>query len=300
MSINFLYLRAFHAVATERSFTRAAQILHVSQSTLSAQVKALETRCGVRLLDRGQQVLPTQIGHEILQRCREVFRLQDEIESLVDHGRALDAGRLKIGADGPRHVMPVISHFIGLYPHVAVSLATGNARKVLRDLLNHETDVAIVAMAKARHSRLFMRPFSTYPLLAFVSRDHPWAGRRSVSLRDFDDERLIVREPTSMTRQMLLRALARAKARPAALIEIDNREASREAIALGIGVGVMSATEFPGYDDRTVPLPIKASELSITEYVACLHERSNIRAVREFFHIASQYEGLSGTRDRRS
>jgi DNA-binding transcriptional LysR family regulator len=95
-----------------------------------------------------------------------------------------------------------------------------------------------------------------------------------------------------MTRQLLLRALARARARPAALIEIDNREASREAVALGMGVGVMSATEFPDSDARTVPLAIDASELRITEYVACLQERRNMRAVGEFFRIAAEFADM--------
>jgi DNA-binding transcriptional LysR family regulator len=92
-----------------------------------------------------------------------------------------------------------------------------------------------------------------------------------------------------MTRQILLRALARAKARPAALIELDNREASREAVALGVGVGVMSATEFPDADHRTAPVAIDAPELRISEYVACLQERRNLRAVREFFRIAAEF-----------
>src|SRR5690606_14615725 len=131
------------------------------------------------------------------------------------------------------HVMPVLDAFMRLHPDVAVSLTTGNAKKVLADLLNYETDVAIVASPKARETKLHMIPYRTYPLVAFVSRDHALSGRKTMKLMDFDGQRLIIREPSSLTRQMLLRALAKAKARPAALIEIDNREASREAVALG-------------------------------------------------------------------
>lgn len=289
MALNFIYLRAFHAVATERSFTRAAQMLRVSQSTLSAQVKALEDRCGVRLLDRGHKVLPTPAGLRILSLTREIFRIEDEIEALAEGVRHLEDGKLSIGADGPRHIMPVLEDFSRLHPNVAISLTTGNAAKVLQDLLNYETDVAIIALPKATHSRLYTIPFRTYPLLAFVSRSHAWARKKTVTMSDFHGERLVVREPSSMTRQKLMRALAQAKARPAALVEIDNREAAREAVARGMGVGVMSATEFPSEDDRTVPVAIHDNMLRLSEYIACLPKKKKLRAVREFFTIAQEF-----------
>ena len=151
LHMNFLYLRAFHSVATEHSFTRAAQVLHVSQSTLSWQVKALENIYGLRLLDRrGRHVVPTEIGQSVLELSRELFRIQDVIESVLGQNQMLQSGRLKVGADGPRHVIPVLREFMRLHPNVGVSLTSGNARKVLSDLLNYEIDVAIVALSKAR------------------------------------------------------------------------------------------------------------------------------------------------------
>lgn len=294
MALNYLYLRAFHAVATERSFTRAAQVLRVSQSTLSAQVKALEEWSGLRLLDRGTEVIPTAAGEDVLQLSREIFRLQDEIETLFHRTRMLESGRLKVGADGPRHIMPIMSEFINLHPNVAVSLTTGNAKRVLGDLLNYDTDVAIVAMAKPRHVGLYMVPFRTYQLVAFVSRSHPWAGRKSVRIEDFAGERIILREPGSMIRQMLLSALTQAKVQPAGIIEINDREASREAVAFGLGIGIMSVIEFPTQDDRTVPITIDDKDLTITEYIACLEKKRKHRTVAEFIRIADARRQPSG------
>jgi LysR family transcriptional regulator, low CO2-responsive transcriptional regulator len=287
--MNFTHLRAFHAVASEGSFTRAAQVLNVSQPTLSSQVKTIEEAYGVRLLDRrSRKVVPSELGGEVLELCREVFRLQDELESLLEQSRQLQAGSLKVGADGPRHIMPMVDAFMRLHPKVTLSLTTGNAKKTLENLLNYATDVAIVALPKRQDARLYTVPFCTYPQVAFVSRLHPWASRKRIALEDFQGERLIIREPTSMTRQILMRALADARVQPAAVIEIDNREAIREAVALGIGVGVMSSTEFPSPDTRCVALSIDAAGMEITEYVACLENRRNLRAVREFFRVAEE------------
>jgi aminoethylphosphonate catabolism LysR family transcriptional regulator len=289
--LNFTHLRAFHAVASEGSFTRAAQILNVSQPTLSSQVKAIEEAYGLRLLDRRhRKIVPSETGRHVLEICREIFRLQDELEAVLDQNQKLQAGNLKVGADGPRHIMRVIDAFMRLHPKVAVSLTTGNAKATLDNLLAYETDVAIVALAKRHDARLHLVPFCTYPLVAFVARDHPWAVRERIALADFGRERLIIREPASMTRQILMRALAVARVRPAELIEIDNREASREAVALGMGVGVMSSTEFPSPDSRCIALAIGGHDLEITEYIACLEHRRNLRAVQEFFRIAGEHK----------
>ena len=126
-----------------------------------------------------------------------------------------------------------------------------------------------------------------------VSRTHPWASRTSVSLKEFDGERVIVREASSLTRQMLMRALRGARSRPASLVEIDNREASREAVARGIGIGVMSAIEFPSADKRCVALHIENGGLELTEYVACLEQRRNVAIVREFFRVAGEYGNVA-------
>lgn len=288
--MNFMHLRAFHMVANERSFTRAAQILGVSQPTLSAQVKSLEHAYGVRLLDRRKdEVVPNHIGKEVLAVTREIFTLEDAVETLLVQNRELQSGRLKVGADAPRHVVPVLDGLMRLHPGLVVTLSTGNARRVLGALLDSETDVAIVAMPKARHARLYMVPFCSYSLVAFVARTHPWAGRKSISLKEFDGQRVIVREASSMTRQMLMRALRVARSRPASLVEIDNREASREAVARGIGIGVMSAIEFPSADRRCVALRIEDGGLQLTEYVACLEQRRNVATVREFFRVAGEH-----------
>ena len=68
-------LRAFHAVATERSFTKAARLLRVSQPAVTFQVKALEESCGAVLLDRrGREVVPTELGEELFETTRRIFR----------------------------------------------------------------------------------------------------------------------------------------------------------------------------------------------------------------------------------
>ena len=95
-------------------------------------------------------------------------------------------------------------------------------------------------------------------------------------------------------RQMLLSALSPAKVQPAGIIEINDREASREAVAFGLGVGIMSVIEFPTQDDRTVPITIDDKDLTITEYIACLEKKRKHGTVAEFIRIANGRRQSSG------
>ncbi|HEX3063922.1 MAG TPA: LysR family transcriptional regulator, partial [Dongiaceae bacterium] len=88
--MNHSQLRAFHAVASEGSFTKAANTLHVTQPTLSGQVKALEEIYGVKLFDRrGRRVAPTALGQELLVLTRRLFSLEAETEHLLSAAQGL-------------------------------------------------------------------------------------------------------------------------------------------------------------------------------------------------------------------
>jgi len=288
--MNHIYLRAYYAVASEGSFTRAANVLNVTQSTLSSQVKALEETYDVRLLDRrGRSVVPTDVGEELMRHCRDLFDRQEQIDVLLDKSRKLHAGRLKIGADGPKHVLPVLKRFMDLHPNINVTLTTGNAKGVTQRLLNYESDVAIVATENTPNAQLFTERLTRYSLVAYVPKSHKLAGQKTMELKDFADELLIIREPTSLTRRLLLKSLKRDKIEPRNMIEMDSREASREAVASGMGISVMSEVEFPKGDDRIIALQINDPTLRIEEHVACLKSRKNTKSIKEFFRVARDF-----------
>ena len=97
--MNFLQLRAFHGVASVGSFTGAAERLHVTQPTLSGQVKDLEQGFGIKLFERrGRGVVTTELGGRLLAITRQIFSLEAEAEQLLAGARALARGRLPASA----------------------------------------------------------------------------------------------------------------------------------------------------------------------------------------------------------
>lgn len=285
--MNHAQIRAFHAVARELSFTRAARVLNVSQPTLSAQVKALEAGYGVRLFDRrGRRIAMTELGDALLDISHRMFALEEEADDLLAGARALTRGHLKVGADGPHHVIPLMAAFRRRHPGIRLSLAMGNADRVLEDLADYRTDIAVVGRAP-RDGRFHVLPFGSAPLAVFVAVGHPWAKRASVRLADLAGQPMVLREPGSLTRQVLLRALERAGIDIDPVMEIDSREAVAEAVAGGLGIGVVSLGEFGG-DTRVRAIPIEGNPVEMAEHVVCLDDRRRLRIVRSFLALARE------------
>ena len=282
--MNAAQLRAFHAVASAGGFTRAAARLGVTQPTLSGQVKAREESYGVALIERrGRQLVLTEIGAALLDLTRRIFGLTEEAEQLLSAARGLERGHLRLGADAPYHVLPALGDFTRRYPKLRLSLTVGNSETLIRDLFDHRIDVAVVANL-APDARLHAVPVRRDRLVLFVPKRHPWARRKQVTPDQLAGERLVLREPGSSTRRVFETAMARAGIALEEVIEINSREAVREAVAAGLGVGVVSESEF-GNDPRLVKVALAEADLGATEYVACLAERRELRLIRAFLEI---------------
>lgn len=287
--MNSAQLRAFHAVATQGSFTTAARALNVTQPTLSSQVKALEDSYGIRLFDRvGRGVVLTELGARLHRVTQRLYNLEEEAEEILSAARELDTGSIRVGSDGPHHVIPIVAEFNRRFPNLALSLDMGNADRVLRDLRESRIDVAVLAQAAA-DPRLYVLPFRSSRLVLFVPRSHRWAKRKTVSIGDISDERMVLREAQSTTRKIFENALKKAGVQPRSIMQIESREAVREAVAAGLGVGVVAESEFDA-DRRLKTLPFDDAELEITEYIVCLEDRRRLRIVQAFLELA---EGMA-------
>lgn len=290
--MNSAHLRAFHAVAREGSFTTAARALRVTQPTVSSQVSALEQAYGVQLFDRrGRRIVPTEVGRALFAITQRLFSLEEEAEEMLAAARELHSGQIKVGADGPHHVIPILAAFNRRHPGLDVSLSMGNADKILHDLRNYRIDVAVLAKVDD-DPRLFAIPYRRSRLVLFVPRTHPWAKRSSIRLTEVAEQRMILREAASVTRQIFQTALADAGVQPQAVMQIESREAVREAVAAGLGIGVVSEAEFDR-DRRVAALRVRDARLEITEHVVCLQERRRLRIVRAFLDVVGQVAKIS-------
>ena len=191
----------------------------------------------------------------------------------------------------------MLAAFNACHPGLYVSVTVGNSRDTLRDLLDYRTDVAVLAHVDP-DPRLVAIPYRRHRVIAFCPIDHPFAQRRSIRARDMEGQRLIVREAGSTTRRAFDQAMRDANVRPRVVMEIGSRESIREAVAKGIGMGVVSEAEFIP-DPRIRPLPITDAEIYTYAHVVHLKERQKARLVHAFLQVLTGLLPVSSPSSRR-
>ncbi len=277
-------LRSFHTVATHGGFTAAANVLNIGQPTISSQVKALEERYRVELFHRrGRRVELTETGRRLLELTQRIASLESEAVDLLNAVGGLRSGHLRVSAVGPYHVTEMLSAFREQYPGVEFSVRISNSREALRQLMDYKADVAVLAHTED-DPRIHAVPYSRHPVIAFVNSDHPWAGRTSVSIHEFAEQHVILREVGSTTRLAFEAGLASAGARMGSFTEIGSREAIWLAVERGMGVGIVSEFELIPHP-RLHPLPFRDAEIYTYAHVVCLAERRQGPLVRAFFGV---------------
>ncbi len=282
--MNLTQIRAFHLVAQAGSFSLAARSQGVSQPTLSAQVKALEATYGVALFDRrGRGVQMTSTGQSLYAVTTRLFAAEDEAGAILAGSRALTRGHLRVSADGPYHVMRLLAELKRRHAGITFSVKIDNSANVLSHVLDHAADIAVTAKITS-DPRIHSIKLREDRIVLFMRKDHPWAKRRRVRLTDLAGRDIVVRERGSITREAFETRLVEAGIVPSSLIEVQTREAVREAVGAGFGLGVVFDSEFRA-DDRFHSLEIGDCDLAVGEYVACLQERRQLALVRAFLQV---------------
>ncbi|RWO87633.1 LysR substrate-binding domain-containing protein [Mesorhizobium sp.] len=283
--MRYVQLRAFHQVAICGGFSRAAEALFLTQPAISDQVRKLEEEYDVLLFNRNKkQVTLTHSGQKLLEITHRMFDTEQQALELLTESRALRSGTLRIVADAAHHLLHILGSFRARYPGVQVSVRAGNTETVISSLYSYDADIGVLGEVSTGRDFEVLKLNST-PIIAFASVDHPLAAKKSLTLKQLAQESLVMRERGSKTRQKLedLAAASKIELRPA--IEAEGREAVREIVASGAGIGFVSAAEF-GQDSRLVPITIDAPETLMDEALICLRERSGGKLVRAFLDMA--------------
>ncbi len=279
-------LRAFHQVALTGGFTRAAEALHLTQPAISDQVRTLEQDYDLLLFERSRrQVRLTPQGEALFEITKALFDAEARAHDFLTEARGAHAGTLRIVADAAHHVTGILSRYRARHPGVTITVATGNTDQVLAALYAYEADIGVTGELP-QAADLDIVPLGTGPIVAFAAAGSPFAAER-LTLAALAALPLVLREPGSRTRTALERAAAGAGIALAPAIEAEGREAVREIVASGAGVGFVSAAEF-GRDARLAPIDIADATITMDEALVCLARRRDTRIIRAFMALAAE------------
>jgi aminoethylphosphonate catabolism LysR family transcriptional regulator len=284
--MTYAQLKAFHAVATHGGFSRAAERLALTQPAISDHIRKLEEAHGVELIVRKRGgIALTDLGRRLYAVTERLFEAELEAGRLLARSRKLDEGSLTIGADAAAHILPILARFRERYPKVSVRLISGNSAQLLARLDAFEIDFAVVA-AKPPSAHYVAWLLREDLLAAFVAADHPLARRKSLSLAELVKWPVLLREHGSATRTALLDELARRGMSLGEALEVETREASREAVAQGLGVGIVSRGEFVS-DSRLRMIAFSDWTSAMSEWLVCLAARADLHLMKAVIDLSS-------------
>ena len=275
-------LKAFHAVAVHGGFSRGAERLGLTQPAVSDHVRKLEETYGVQLFNRSAQgVCLTEMGRKLFAVAERQFEAETQAMELLSRGRTLEEGQITIGADAAVHILPQLARFRLKHPRLAVRLVTGNSSSLLKRLEDFSIDIAVTAERPANPA-LLARQLRSDRLVAVVQRSSRLSKLRQIGFEQLVKLPLILREDGSMTRKLLLEEAARRDLRLHDTIEIESREAAREAAAQGLGIAIMSEGELAP-DGRLATLEVPDWATLMEEWMMCLKSRAGLHVIRSFF-----------------
>ena len=280
-------LRAFDATARTGSMSAAARLLGIRQPTVSAHIASLEQNFGVELFHRrGRGIELTGFGALLHEVTHRIYRGEEQATALLIGARNRYQGVLKIGAVGPYNVTPMITRFRASHPNVRVAVSMGDSRQVVARVLDLQDDLGVVLHAVA-DERVHCLPFRRQPLLVFAPAGHLLARRANLTLADLEGMEFVMREDGSRTRQIFEAGLAAAGVSIRCSVEMGSREAVREAVAQGLGLGVVARTAFAP-DPRLLALDIAGMDMHTHVHVICLRERCDAALISGFLQVVRE------------
>ncbi|MBI5025282.1 MAG: LysR family transcriptional regulator [Nitrospirae bacterium] len=239
-------LRVFCTVAETKSFSKASEIIHLTQPAVSLQIQALEELYGIKLFDRSSSAVSlTRPGEILYKYAKEILSLYSSAEKEISEITGLVKGSVTIGASSTigNYLLPgVIADFRKKYPKVKVHLFIGNTKRIVELLSSGNIDVGLVE-GDVNRQKIIVERLLLDELILIVPHTHPWAKHANISISELPKEAFIFREEGSGTRQVVEKYLAKYDILPQNLkisLILGSTEAIKGAVEDGMGVSIIS------------------------------------------------------------
>jgi DNA-binding transcriptional LysR family regulator len=239
-------LRIFEVAATCESFSRAAEVLDLSQPAVSMQMKQFEEEVGVRLFEKqSRHVVLTDAGRALLVHARDILARVRLAEDAMASLQGVFSGQLHLGVISPaNYFAPLLMQAFRLqYPEVRLKLSVGKRDELLAALEEGRLDVVIAGFPPA-HAAIEAETFARHPHCVVAPAGHRLAERREIEWDELRDEPFVYREPGSATRQFLEHLLQSQRLQVNVSTELQGNDTVKQAVMAGMGISFLSAHTF--------------------------------------------------------
>jgi len=290
-------LKIFVTVVEEQSFSKASDVIHLSQPTVSSHIKELEKHFQCRLLDRlGKKTEPTRAGWILFEHARKLLALKDSTESAMQEFLGCTRGPLIIGGSTipAGYILPaLLGLFTKAYPDISVHLVSGDTRQIIEDVKHGRVEMGVVG-ARSRDAAIDQETLLADEMKLIVPSDHPWADRSAVDAGELVEAPFIAREAGSGTWQSICRAMTEAGLNPEQLnvkVTMGSSVSVIQGILSRMGVSILSTTAVA--DDlskgRLAALSVNGLTLNRFFYLTLARNRTLSPVCRKFIAFARRH-----------
>jgi len=289
-------LRILKAVAAEKSFTRAAEILFVSQPSLSKQIKILENRLGIILLNRENNTISLTEGGEVfLQYSERILALCEESCRALNDVKNGDRGHLTVGASQTigTYLMPrVLALFAQNYPQINLKVHVDSTRMIAKNVANREIDIAVVGgdIPENLKKNLEIENFVEDELILIVPKSHPFTFKKQNKIKKDDLYHLnfITLNSTSTIHKFIDNILIQNNIETKQfniVMQLNSIEGIKTAVSLGLGAAFVSSSAIEKEIQLNTVEIITIENIKINRTLSVITNRGCYRSkALDFFH----------------
>jgi DNA-binding transcriptional LysR family regulator len=296
-------LHTFGVAARTLSFTQTAATLGYAQSSVTAQMKALEESLGVPLFDRiGNRLQLTGPGVRLVAYADRLLTLAEEAKASVRSDEARGALAITAAETVCTYLLPpLLRRFTDAFPAVELRFVPLSVREFKRALMDGTVDVAFILEESFPRGSLRVEPLRDEPLAVVTHPSHPLAARPAVTARDLIGETLLLTELGCSYRNRFERSLINAGAHPGSRMEFHSIEAIKKCVEAGLGVAALPrvAVAAEVAAGRLTELAWRDLELGMKTHLAWSDGRWSSPALRAFVAMAREVLGGKPPKERR-
>jgi len=285
-------LEVLVAVARERSFSRAAEVLGRTQPAISQAVRRLEQEIGEKLFDRSSKDgTLTAAGEVLIEHAQHILNLRNSAGRALRDLRELQEGRVTISAN--EHtvfcLLPVIAEFRRSHPRIKVEVRRGVASRIPREVTLRDVELGVISFAPDDPS-IKAVPVMTDSLVVIVAPDHRLAKAETISINDLGEEILIAHNAQSPYRAKVIEAFERHRTRMNIAIELPSLEAIKKIVQRGAGVALVPKLAAEDEVRSGALAAVKVKELKLERKLNIIYRRNSAlsHAANAFVEMAKK------------
>jgi LysR family transcriptional regulator, transcriptional activator of the cysJI operon len=287
--------KVFCDLADTGSFSKAALLNSITQSAVSQQIRALEHRFHVTLIERGRRNFSlTPEGEAFLEASKDILSIYDHLGDRLQELQNVIAGDIKVAAIysvGLHELPPYLKKYRELHPDVEVHVEYRRSSQIYPLVANNEVDLGLVSYP-AKRKGVIIEPFLKDRLVVICHPSHSLASRQRAQLHDIEGEKFIAFEPDLPTRKVIDRHLKEHRVAVRRIMEFDNIETVKRAVEIESGISIVpeNTVQQEVMNGSLAAIAIEKPELTRPIGILLKRNRARSPALKEFIALLQSNE----------